>query len=366
VSRRTASRLATYEHGTYILRPTSTRPFRVITIDPVTGRQRERTAHTETEARELARRFEAFRAAGAVAPGEPTVADLAEATVEGLVTAGRTESYIEKVDGLLRVWVVPVIGDLRVDAWTPADSERVLGTAAKTVGKERQADLRRAMVAMVSRAQKLRLIPRGEQFDPLAGVKVVGAKGMLESVDRDRLPTIAECEKVELALAEVINPDWALGLRFTRESMVRWSELLALVPECFGFVGPDGYPLRSVTLSEAIVERKGRFPVKDLKNHSRRTTSFGAGIADELADLVARTEPGARLYTRPDGKTPDRSWWSRKMRKALLIAGFEDTGWTIHTWRHVGACTWLFDRDADQGAVSAALGHSNVAFTLAR
>lgn len=363
---RRASRLATYEHGTYILRPANGRPYRVITIDPVTGRQRERRAHTQAEARDLARRFEAYRAAGSVDVGDPTLSDLATATVEGLEAAGRTDRYIDKIAGLLNHWVLPRIGEVKVSDWTPGHSERVLGAAAKKVGKERQADLRRAMVAMASRGRKLRLIPHGDQFDPLFGVTVVGAKKLLEPVDRDLLPTLDECAKVEAAIAEILGDDWCLGVRSVRETMVRWGEFIALTPECFGFVGPDGAPLRSVALTESIAERNGIFTVKDLKNHERRPTSFGNDLAEDLADLVARATPGERLFVRPDGKTPDRSWWSRKWRKALSDAGFEDTGWTLHTWRHVGACVWLFDRGTDAGAISEALGHSNTSFTYAR
>jgi hypothetical protein len=40
--------------------------------------------------------------------------------------------------------------------------------------------------------------------------------------------------------------------------------------------------------------------------------------------------------------------------------------WTIHDWRHVGACVWLFDRQADPGMVRYAGGWHSVAFMLSR
>jgi hypothetical protein len=364
---RRAKRLATYEHGTYILQPTDTRPYRVVSFDPATRRQHERTAHTEDDARHLARRFEAFRAAhGAVGPTERTVADLAEATIKGLVEMGREDSYIDRTEGLLKYWVVPTIGHVRVANWRPRDCEAVLAAATGQVGHERLKGLRAAMRAMVTRGQKDGWIPLGDAYDPLWKVTVVGAKAMDEPIDRSLLPTITECEKMEMALAEVLGDDWGLGLRLVRESMVRWGEFIALRPECFRFCDSDGDLLRAVALSQAIAERKGRFKVKDLKNHHNRTTSFGSDIAVDLEAFVARANPTERLFLRPDGKTPDRSWWSRRWRKALLIAGFTGSGWTIHTWRHVGACVWLFDRKADPAAVASAIGHSSVAFTLKR
>jgi integrase len=187
-----------------------------------------------------------------------------------------------------------------------------------------------------------------------------------EPIDRDSLPVLAECRLVEDAIEEVMGRQWRIGVELVREAMLRYSEFLALRPECIDFVDRNGDSLRRIRLTEAIVEVRHEFYEKDLKNHRIRSTSFHPWLEPHLHELLEASRPGERMFLKPTGRYMDRRTWSRKWRKALDLAGFAGSGWTLHTWRAFGACVWLFDRDADPGAVSEALGHSSVDFTLRR
>jgi integrase len=148
--------------------------------------------------------------------------------------------------------------------------------------------------------------------------------------------------------------------------MVRWGELLALHNGSFTFFDPEGLAYREVRLRQSVEESKAGFSYKNLKNEHNRETSFHKWLQEELNELLAVEWVGP-LFVRPDtGGHPSRKWFSRKWAEAMAKAGFSHRDWTIHTWRHVGACVWLFDRNTDPGAVRYAMGHFSVSYTLSR
>lgn len=360
---RRARRVATYPRGTYILAPTETRPFRVITRDPVTGRQIERVAHSEAAARALGAQLDLYREEGLAAETSRTISKLIDKTIEGLVAAGSEASYVYKVAEVLDLHVKPLIGNVRVEDWDASVTEVVLNVTRSRVGAERQRDVWAAMRAMIRRARILRWMPTS--LDPMVGLTVPKVKSS-NPIDRDSLPLLSQCRLVEDAIEEVMGRRWRIGVELVREAMLRFSELMALRPECIDFVDANGNSLRRVRLTEAVVEVAHEFHEKDLKSHRERASSFHPWLEPHLHELVEVSRPGERMFLKPTGRYMDRRTWSRKWRKALDLAGFEERRWTIHTWRAFGACTWLFDRNADPGAVSEALGHSSVDFTLRR
>lgn len=123
--------LAQFEHGTRIYAPSgSDARFRVVATDPTSGRRIYAGVSTEEVARAKAREFEAL-IAQATPINQPrgdeprTVRALAERhSCEHL--AGLEVRYREKREYLARRWILPVIGDKLVTAWTPADSLAVL------------------------------------------------------------------------------------------------------------------------------------------------------------------------------------------------------------------------------------------------
>jgi hypothetical protein len=194
-----AKRVATYEWGTYIVAPSPTRPYRVITMDPSSGKQVERRAHTEAE--------------GLTTDALRTLERLAEETVKGLIDGASERSCVLKVADVLRLHVTSLIGDLSVDEWTPEQTEYVLNTARSKVERERLSDIRASMRAMIR---------------------------------RDSLPVLSECIRVEAAVEKALGERWRIGVEPIREMTVRWGEFLALTPENFSFVGADGrHPDRS-------------------------------------------------------------------------------------------------------------------------
>lgn len=428
-----------FEHGTYIDKVDATH-FRIYAWDrtktnPRTGRPGVQVtlrasgrtpAEAEAEALRKARLVEERLGAGATAIASGTVRALAEDTKANLETrvAARTISarYRDKIVGAIDTWVLHPehgIGDVRLDRWVPAVSEDLLNAARAHVGPDRVQTIGQAMRVMVTRGQATRVLLHGAAHDPLHKVRYTAkSKDHDEQkghVDRDQLPTLHQCSLQEKALGAELDDAWRVMLRLKRESMVRYSELLALTPADFTFtkvaVSEDVasgdaskpgelIPWREVRVWRALEEPdRGPMSVKATKSDARRASSFSAELAEDLEALVeeVRRTRGdeARILVRDGGPqlavpqrsvlaelgfsagsaffaggAPDRKWFGRKWLAATKAAGLpcrtETTPqWTVHDWRHVGSCWWLFDLRADPGAVRYAGGWHSVAFMLA-
>jgi integrase len=368
---------ADLQHGTYIVATSDALPFRIVRINPVTGRSVERLAHDADEAWRIAHAVDSWPEPAIVvalpsidAPEYWTVARLGGTTIRSLRDAAeedmdrRRADDVDAMDALLRTWVYPRIGEVAVSEWTSEDSNGVMTTAAESLDREGRDRLYGAMRAIVNVGQRRGVIGF-DRNDPLFDIEGSGSR-RAKPIDLASLPTIDQCVAVEAAVADVIGPEWALGLRLTRESMIRWSELIALTPESFVIGNFGTSEFHRLEVREWIRESRGVFDVMRSEEGMARTTLFDEALIPELRAVLNGTSPRQRVFGRSGWTYPASKWWARKWNRSLKAAGFADRDWTIHTWRHVGAREWLYERHVDIADVSAALGHSDIGFTIDR
>ena len=138
--------------------------------------------------------------------GERTMNALCDRRLEDLTNKGRERSTIDKNEGLMRLYVRPLIGDVEVADWSPEHSLAVLNRARQTCGAERVADLGSLLRSLVTLAHRKPLwLSRDE--DPMEGVDFrVHATRQGESVHyvpvKDR-PSTEQVEPLARALGEV-------------------------------------------------------------------------------------------------------------------------------------------------------------------
>lgn len=194
--------LAQLEHGTRIYAPSDAESrYRVVATDPTTGRRFSTKAHDEATARERAREIEerlsrATPVHDIKEERQRTVLLLATRYVNDHLST-LSLRYREKQQYLLDSWILPRIGHLPLDDWTPAESMSVLA-AVRSAGRSPALiqDVGAAMRALVTHARRLRWLgPRSD--DPMWMVsysKRASVQGAGNGyVPRSSLPTDEQC-----------------------------------------------------------------------------------------------------------------------------------------------------------------------------
>lgn len=151
------------------------------------------------------------------------------------------------------MWVRPVLGDLALTTWSPADSETVLDRGRKSLAPSTVQNVGSAMRALVTFAHKSRWLARDTdpmwlvRYSPSAEVQghVVGF------VPRSSLPTDEECNRMFKALDAAGHPDCALAMRLKHRLGLRWDELIALRP-----VDLDFDPQRVIRVHRAVEQSR--------------------------------------------------------------------------------------------------------------
>jgi integrase len=388
--------LAQFEHGTRIYAPTpAEHRFRVVTTDPATSQRVFAKLPSEAAARARAREFE--HVLSAVVPLGQT-RGLAPRTVQALAErytadhlVGLSVRYRQKQEYLLRVWILPRLGRILVDQWTPADSAAVLASVRQH-GRSNSLvqDVGAAMRSLVTHARRLRWFT-SQSEDPMWMVSY-SKRGTIQGVHdlhvaRNALPTDEQCADLFRSMQEAGEHRWALAMRLKHRTGVRWGELVALRPNDITFEP------RVVHVHRAVEHGRGMAPALKLPKNGRiRTTIFPKSIVEELREHTGQVRASmggdGLLFPGPRGgimrrtafqsvwvKAADRAGWP--MRRPLQrTTGYGEKGkgwrwtgaalWTPHDLRHVAACWMLFDLGLDPAVVANKLGHSDPSFTVKR
>jgi integrase len=373
-SRRYRKPLVSFEFGTRIYAPTEAEPrFRVV-APGVDGVRVGQKFGTEDAARRRARELETLQSSSAIAPGRSP----APSTVGGLIDryvvslGSRSTRYAERQEYLLRVWVRPVLGGFALTAWSPADSEAVLGRARAQLAPSTVQNVGSAMRALVTFAHKNRWLVR--EADPMWLVRYSPSAEMqgqaVGFVQRSSLPTDEECNQLFIALESAGHPGWALAMRLKHRSGMRWGELIALRP-----VDIDFEPQRIIRVHRAVEQSRQGLAIKSTKNRQHRVSTFPASLSEALANWAAgvasRCGPEGVLFPDSDDRFANRRSFQRIWARAARDAGWpmkRETAaiWHPHDLRHVAACWMLFDVGLDPAVTATLLGHANAAFTLSR
>lgn len=386
--------LAQFEHGTRIYAPSSgdTR-YRVVTKDPTSGERIFVKCSNEETARAKARELEQF-----ISLAAPIRDKTGRRTVDRLAhryllehASGLSTRFREKQTYLLNRWILPVIGERTVTAWTPGESAAVLAAArAAGCSDSTVQDIGGAMRALVTHARRLRWLT-AQSEDPMWLVRYAKS-GTIQGaastyVPRSSLPVDEECNALFAAMEDLGYPAWATAMRLKHRSGLRWGELIALQ------AGDLNLELRVVQVDRAVEQpAKGAPTLKAPKNGKTRTTIFPRSLTAELEALVEATlmERGTSglLFTTTTGgivrrsnfqpiwiRAADAAGWpmttplTRSAGYGAANKGWRWTGaakWTPHDLRHVAACWMLFDLKLDAAVVADKLGHSDPTFTIRR
>lgn len=374
--------------GVRIYPPKGNGSWRAVIFDDA-GNRRDRMARTQDGIEAIA-----TEAAAMLAERDPRAAvrhTVAELAADYLSTL--SGSYWARQEGVLRLWILPQhrdgiawpgIGNLDMTTWTEAASERVIAAARASdrIGSGRVADIGSAMRALVTRAHRLRWLPRWE--DPMLGVRYHARTtrdyGEAE-VDRAELPTTDDVMGIVKALERMGEHRWSIAAELAAKSGLRWGELSALRPCDIGFS-----PNRVIRVTRSVYEDDhGVFHIKAPKNGRRRETIFPRSLEARLREhcdaVAAEFGTEALLFpgTRPDRFASDQ-YFRRRWAKAAMEAGWPIAKaanpkfsaqvptpvWSVNDVRHYFACWMLFDVEVDIALVSRYLGHASIAFTLTR
>jgi integrase len=387
--------LAQFEHGTRLYAPSAgeTR-FRVVSTDPVSGERIFAKFSDEERARAKARELEQFIALAAPirdqgGEGRRTVERLARSYREDHLP-GLSPRYQDRQEYLLRRWILPVIGERTVTAWTPADSAAVIAGVRRAGGSDSLVQTVGAtMRGLVTHARRLRWLT-SQSEDPMWLVRygragtVQGASSLY--VPRSSLPSDEECAALFEAFERLGYRRWAVAMRLTHRAGLRWGELTALQAADVEFD-----PARVVHVRRAVQQRvRGGPEMKRPKNGKVRTTIFPRSLVEDLQALVIEAKergPEALLFPDAAGGVVRRSnfqqIWVRAAHEAgwpflrpMKRTGADSAGkggrwsgaakWSPHDLRHVAACWMLFDLHLDPAVVADKLGHADPAFTMKR
>ena len=373
-SRRYRKPLVSFEFGTRIYAPTTAEPRYRVVSPGVDGVRVSQKFTTEDAARSRARELEKLQSSSSMTPGRLPAPSNVGGLIDRYVASlgSRSTRYAERQEYLLRMWVRPVLGDLALTTWSPADSETVLDRARKRLAPSTVQNLGSAMRALVTFSHKNRWLARDTdpmwlvRYSPSAEVQgqAVGF------VPRSSLPTDEECNRIFKALDAAGHPDWALAMRLKHRSGLRWGELIALRP-----VDLDFDPQRVIRVHRAVEQSRQGLAIKGTKNRQRRVTTFPASLVEPLEGWSSRVElergPEGLLFPGKDGDFANRRWFQRVWARAAREAGWPmkrptAAVWHPHDLRHVAACWMLFDVGLDPAVVATLLGHANAAFTLSR
>jgi integrase len=207
------------------------------------------------------------------------------------------------------------IGAWKVTAWTSADSSAVIAAVRPARCSDALVQhVGAAMRALVTHARRLRWLTTHSE-DPMCMVRyaktasIQGAASVY--VPRSTLPTDEQCAALFDAMAELGHRRWAVAMRLTHRSGLRWGELVALQAHDIEFE-----PARVVHVRRAVEQpTRGPARLKTPKNGKTCTTIFPKSVVGDLRALLDETTerdgPDALLFPSASGRIIPRSDFSR-------------------------------------------------------
>ena len=323
-------------------------------LDPDSGKRRyiNRTVHgTKKEAEQV--RVALLRQ---LDQGEllltPTRLTLVEYLGEWLEKAARPRVRARTFDdyeGLLRRYVIPVLGEKRLSALTPLDLQGVVsgmlgrGLAPRTV-RYSHVVLRNAL----QQAVKWRLI----SHNPAQGVELPKHEHVemlaMSQEESQRFLAAAAASKHHLLFALLL----ATGLRPGEAVALRWSD--------FDVVG------RSISVNRsASFTRRGLRLEPPKTRRSRRTVELPEHLVGRLLDRRGDAAAEAYIFPSKVGTPLDPRNLAAKYFKPILAAAGLPRALRVYDLRHTHA-TLLLAAGVNPKIVSERHGHASVALTLDR
>lgn len=317
-----------------------------------TGREVSRTFPTKREALayEAAQRMAKGRGAW-VDPRASglTVAELATEWLAG--NPAKRSSTRARDESILRVHVLPRLGDRKLSSLTPTDVRGLVSLWTPTMAPRTVRRTYGALRALLNFAVETDRLVRS----PCRGIK-------LPAVDTrpGRALDADEISRLAAAMPANLRPMVWLGVILG----LRWGEVAGLR------VGRIDLLRRTVTVSEQVSRGMGGvgFVSPPKSAAGRRTLTIPAVLVDLLSAHLSALEltaadPDALLFPNADGSPLDYSNWRRRIwLPAAANAGL--TGVGFHDLRRANATAMVLD-GVDVKTAQTRLGHSDPRLTLA-
>lgn len=280
---------------------------------------------------------------------------------------------------IVRKWIVPAIGQRRLDQLTPADARKVV-QALRAAG--RSSTTQGYAVAVLKRMLKA-AVQDGHRVPP----PVLAVAKPSEAVhDRDAIPVadaarlLAAADQAPdgvrwwLAITEGLRQAEALGLTWDALDLdaatmgVEWQlQALPYLDRSAGvFRVPDGYEVRRLVGAFHLVRPKSRAgfrvvplldPVVERLRAWREASPVSPhGLVFPRAGGSARLGVGA-----PRSGAMDREGW-RVLQETAGVSHPSGRRFVVHEARHTTA-TFLLAAGVDAGVVTMVMGHSSIATT---
>jgi integrase len=369
--RRARKPVAAFEHGIKVTKRGKSYRVRRAGVD---ASSIDRRFRSEAEAKDFARVADSYLARGqSVSDARRTVAELAEDYLDGL--ADRAQRYRDRQNGICEKWIVPAIGTVTLQEWTPRDSLRVLNLARKAeLSEARISDIGVTMRGLVSWGRRVRWLTPA-LGDPMDGVRYSRTRKRTNPavfVDRATLPSTKQVDSIIEAFYAAGDQQWGVAVALVARTGLRWGEVIALRPRDIDLNDRLVHVTRSIEQGDDYC-----FSVKSTKNQECRDVPIPASVVARISGyvrLVVRQE-GGDAYLFPSMTStpfPERTWWARRWAKMAKAAGWKvepRTGkpgvahWSIHDLRHFYAAWAIYDARLPVEDVSVFLGHANPAFT---
>ena len=302
------------------------------------GTQASKTFRTKTEARQFKANIDADRSRGALPDGRQTKLTFAQYSAQYIVTLDHRESTARRRDGIMKKYLLPSIGHVRMTQIRHIDLQ-------KEVGKWQKAGL--SPRSILNHIHCLKPI-----FDSAVREDII----MKNPVMGLKLPKPGKVERHPLdpqechALLQAIPQGYVPLIHFALATGVRWNELASIK------IGDLNMLRKEVTIRESKTDAGIRTLPLDSEDI--------AHIAKHLADS-GRTgaDDESPLFTSPEGMPLHYSNFRRRVfLLACEKAGIPDV--TFHDLRRSHA-TMLVAEGHDVKVVQERMGHRSITTTLA-
>jgi integrase len=316
------------------------------------GRAYKRTFPTKREAETFEATQRVDRVRGAWIDPRKSSTTFADVAASWLASnPAKRETTRARDEIVVRVHLLPVVGDRPVGSITPADVQALVNgwcrqKAPNTVRRQYS-----VLAAVMAAAVLSDLIARS----PCRGIKLPGTPhAERHIVTADELA----------ALAEALGEDFGLMAYLGAVLGLRWGEVAGLR------VGRLDFLRATLAVAEQVTQGpRGVTVVGAPKSAAgRRTLTVPPELMDRLAGQLSRrgltgADPAAFVFATPSGTPLDYAHWRQRVwLPATRVAGL--TGLTFHDLRRANA-TGLVAEGIDMKTAQTRLGHSDPRLTLA-
>lgn len=257
--------------------------------------------------------------------------------------APRTESLYQL---LLRVHIIPVLGDARIGSITPETIRRWHASVGTRTGAPQQARAYRLLRAILQSAADDELLLRNP-----CRVKRAGD-------DRTPARPIATIPQT-FALAAATPERWRAMVLLATFASLRAGEVFGLQRKDVDLLHGRVRVARQLQLLD-----DGTIHLRLPKADRMRTVAIPGQVVEELTrHLATHVRPGrdAWIFSRPDGSPLDNNYWNKRWRKVRAAVARQDAtlpdGLRFHDLRHLGA-TLAAATGASTAELMKRLGHS--------